>query len=355
MKTRICTYTLLICMAICFSACSAPQTTTAPTQVSAETVAKIAPSPTQAEPASAPTETALPSATAKADQDGVLAKEYLLDFVELGSRNMSQPTHQQAVAYLLATLTDMGYAPTQQPFQNQDGVNAVNIIVEKPGLSQQVIIAGAHFDNAEVGSGIDDNASGVAVLLEAANRIQQMKTPYTIRFVFFDSEETGLEGSTYYASLMTAKDVENTVAMINLDSLAAGDNTYIYGDEGDAGAIRDWALAYTSRNNLSLVTQQGNNPDYPTGTTGDWSDHAAFRQLGIQYGYFEATNWDLGDLDGYTQVDLALGVEGEIWHTEYDTLEYIENTFPGRVDEHLSLFSNVLIHILTEYQESSAG
>jgi alkaline phosphatase isozyme conversion protein len=54
-------------------------------------------------------------------------------------------------------------------------------------------------------------------------------------------------------------------------------------------------------------------------------------------------------------VDLSLGENGEIWHTEFDTQEYIEKTFPGRLDEHLSLFSNVLFHILSEYQATSAG
>jgi Zn-dependent M28 family amino/carboxypeptidase len=191
----------------------------------------------------------------------------------------------------------------------------------------------------------------VAVLLEAARRIKDRHTPYSIRFVFFDSEETDLEGSRYYVSKMSKEDIKNTVAMINLDSLAVGDYTYIYGNEGKAGVIRDWVLDYASQNNLPLITQPGKNPDYPAGTTVDASDHVAFLYAGIQYAYFEATNWDLGELDGYVQVDPTLGKDGEIWHTQFDNLDYITKTLPGRLEDHLSLFSNVLMHILTEYLE----
>jgi hypothetical protein len=95
----------------------------------------------------------------------------------------------------------------------------------------------------------------------------------------------------------------------------------------------------------------GLNPEYPAGTTGDFSDNAPFRQAGVPYAYFEATNWELGAKDGYTQVDPKFGKNGEIWHTQDDTLDYIEKTFPGRMDAHLKLFSTLLMDILTEYQQ----
>ena len=82
--------------------------------------------------------------------------------------------------------------------------------------------------------------------------------------------------------------------------------------------------------------------DYPAGTTGLWSDHAPFVEQGIPFGYFEATNWELGDLDGYTQTEL----DGEIWHTEKDTISYIEENYPGRMKDHLSTFSKVLSDLL---------
>jgi alkaline phosphatase isozyme conversion protein len=284
-------------------------------------------------------------------EDGALALQYLTELTRIGSRAMKAQTHQKAEEYIRSTLTEMGYSPEIQSFKTKKGFNAMNITARKPGKSDRMIIAGGHFDMAAVGAGVDDNGSGVAVLLEAARRLKNMDTPYTIEFVFFDAEESGMEGSNYYVSKMTDDDVKNTVAMINLDSLAVGDYTYIYGDQGDDGVIRDWALNYAANIGYTLITQPGKNPDYPAGTTVDASDHAPFLHRGIQYVYFEATNWDLGELDGYTQVNTRLGEKGEIWHTRFDTLEYIRKTFPGRMEDHLKLFSNVLMHILTDYSD----
>jgi hypothetical protein len=109
-------------------------------------------------------------------------------------------------------------------------------------------------------------------------------------------------------------------------------------------------LNFAQEHDLPLQTQSGENPEYPAGTTGDWSDHAPFKAAGIPYAYLEATNWTLGEKDGYTQVSTEYGEDGEIWHTEYDTLEYINSTFPGRIQERLSVFVTVLEAILTQFE-----
>ena len=62
--------------------------------------------------------------------------------------------------------------------------------------------------------------------------------------------------------------------------------------------IRDWVIARASENGQELQTQPGENPEFPAGTTCDCSDHAPFAEAGIQYIYFEPTNWSLGNKDG---------------------------------------------------------
>ena len=281
---------------------------------------------------------------------GDLAIQYLADLSQFGPKTLSDEGRLNARHYIETTLKGMGYNPVIQSFVTKNGEEAVNIFADKPGNSSEMILAGAHYDSTGPGSGVDDNGSGVAVLLEMALRVKNLETPYSIRFIFFDAEETGLEGSNFYASRMTEEEVDNSIVMVNLDSLAVGDYTYVYGDEGEAGLVRNWALDFSREKGIDLITQQGKNPEYPAGTTMDASDHAPFLHKGIQYVYFEATNWDLGDMDGYTQVDPSFGDNGEIWHTEYDNLDYINKSFPGRMESHLRLFSNVLFHILTEYQ-----
>lgn len=272
---------------------------------------------------------------------------------EIGPRPAGTDKEAQTVQYLVQVFEKMRYPSQVQPFTvNVDGnaIQSANIIAVKQGVSSQEIIVGAHYDSVKVGKGADDNASGLGVILEVADRIKDRETHYSIRFILFGAEEVGLQGSKHYVSQMTQEQKQNTIAMINLDSVSAGDYAYIYGDQGAKGFIRDWALNYAAKHNLTLETQPGENPKYPAGTTGDWSDHAPFKEAGIPYTYVESTNWTLGDMDGYTQVDPQYGENGEIWHTQYDTLEYINETFPGRMQERLALYVKVLEAILTQFK-----
>lgn len=74
-----------------------------------------------------------------------------------------------------------------------------------PALADEWIVLGAHFDhlgmrNGQLYPGADDNASGIAMLLEVAERfaLQKQKPRRTVLFVAFDLEESGLLGSRYF-------------------------------------------------------------------------------------------------------------------------------------------------------------
>jgi len=287
------------------------------------------------------------SANCIAHPSGEIAYKHVVALSDdIGQRVAGTEGEREAKDYIYKQFKKAGLKPTIQEFSftSDDGqdCSSANVIAVKPGKSSKVVIVGGHYDSVSVGQGADDNASGIAVILEAAEVLKKVETPYTIKFIAFGAEEVGLKGSAYYVSQMSKKDIKNTVAMINLDSLAVGDKMYVYGDEGKEGFVRDQALKIAKRLNLELETNPGLNPDYPAGTTGLWSDHAPFVEQGIPYGYFEATNWELGDLDGYTQTEL----DGEIWHTEKDTISYIEENYPGRMKDHLRTFSQVLSDLL---------
>ena len=302
-----------------------------------------------------PTSTTIPTVTPEPEEPvGQIAYAHMEAISEgIGARPAGTAKEAQTAQYIIMEFERLGYVSELRPFRvavKGKIIDSANVIAVKPGASTQEIIVGAHYDSVKAGRGADDNASGVAVILEVAERLRDRQTPYTIRFILFGAEEAELQGSKYYAGQMLDDQIKNTIAMINLDSLTAGDRTYIYGDQGEKGAIRDRAMEFAADHNLALQTQPGENPKYPAGTTGDWSDHAPFKAAGIPYTYLEATNWTLGNKDGYTQVSTKYGEGGEIWHTEYDTLEYINTTFPGRVQDRLHLFVTVLQAILTEYE-----
>ncbi len=282
---------------------------------------------------------------------GTLASGYLNELSSMGARPAGTDAEIAAGDWIAEQLTKSGYEVTRQPFLFKVGeaiFDSENIIAEKPGESEETVLVGAHYDSADVGKGVDDNGSGVALLLETADLLKDVETPQTLEFIFFGAEEIGFCGSDYYATHMSASEVKNTLLMVNFDSIVAGDNAYVYGDAGKKGKFRDRALEIAEDNDLTLVTQPGRNKDFPAGTTGDFSDHAPFRALGIPYVYFESTNWTLGNMDGYTQAHMKFGEEGDIWHTKFDNLTYLNKSFPGRIEERLSTFSNVTNKLLRE-------
>lgn len=61
------------------------------------------------------------------------------------------------------------------------------------------ILIGAHYDAIPGTPGADDNATGVAALLELARAIHENPLHYPVRLIAFDLEEYGLLGSTAYA------------------------------------------------------------------------------------------------------------------------------------------------------------
>jgi len=94
-----------------------------------------------------------------------------------------------------------------------------------PQLKDEWIVLSAHFDHlGKVGDvlypGADDNASGVAMLLEVAERLAlQMDRPRrTLMFVAFDQEETGLLGSCHFAT-HPPRDIKKLKAFLTADML----------------------------------------------------------------------------------------------------------------------------------------
>jgi Zn-dependent M28 family amino/carboxypeptidase len=123
--------------------------------------------------------------------------------VTLGDRSVHRPGNLQAAAdYVFQSFAAMGYAPRRQTFIYL-GQEVGNIIAgdENPG---GYYILGAHYDTVEGTPGADDNASGVAVLLEVARLARNLARPKPWAFIGFTCEEppaffTPFMGSRIYA------------------------------------------------------------------------------------------------------------------------------------------------------------
>jgi Zn-dependent M28 family amino/carboxypeptidase len=109
----------------------------------------------------------------------------------------STPEQREAArAAIEAALTSYGYAPERQTYCCGANVVATLTGTERP---EEIVVVGAHYDTVTGSPGADDDASGVAGMLEVARVLAGSPQPASIVFVAFDEEEVGFEGSFRYA------------------------------------------------------------------------------------------------------------------------------------------------------------
>ena len=80
-----------------------------------------------------------------------------------------------------------------------------NVIAEsRTGDPSDLVVAGAHLDSVDRGPGINDNGSGSATVLEAAEQLARTKPRNRLRFVWWGAEELGLLGSRHYVERLSS-------------------------------------------------------------------------------------------------------------------------------------------------------
>lgn len=226
--------------------------------------------------------------------------------VTIGPRSYQDPTNLNAVEdFVSRRFASFGYQVAEQPYQ-VEGFAARNIIAERRGTEQpdRVIVIGAHYDTVVGSPGADDNASGVAVLLELARLHAKTGFRKTVRFVAFTLEEPPFFRSRYMGSRIYARSLkergEQVEGMLCLESVG-----YYSHDKGSQSF--PWLVFWlrwrypTTGNFLTVISNSDSEPlqiqvrdslkagmDLPVETyTGpwwvpgvDWSDHGSFWKEG---------------------------------------------------------------------------
>jgi Zn-dependent M28 family amino/carboxypeptidase len=102
---------------------------------------------------------------------------------------------EQAANYIYATLESLGYEVEPHLF-SEGGREFQNIIATRLGLSspEERLLIVAHYDTVKDSPGADDNASGVAALLELARVLEPIEFDQTVQFVAVNLEEHQREG-----------------------------------------------------------------------------------------------------------------------------------------------------------------
>jgi hypothetical protein len=128
---------------------------------------------------------------------------------------------QSGVRALLRTRFEALGLQVRLQYGEDLGMELANVVAELPGTTrpEEFVLVGTHFDAFYLGA--DDNASGVAALLELARVLSQHRFERTVRFVGFDMEELGLAGSTSYVHSLAD---ERLVAALVFDSIGYYDS-----------------------------------------------------------------------------------------------------------------------------------
>jgi Zn-dependent M28 family amino/carboxypeptidase len=166
-----------------------------------------------------------PLSSAQTEIEGRLstAVKYLSETI--GDRNVWRAgSLPLAVNYFRNNFQQSGYAVTERAYQ-VEGQDVSNLEVSIPGSDRaaETVILGAHYDTVAGTVGADDNATGVAAVLELARQLRGSKPRKTIRFVIFVNEEppffqTSRMGSLVYAQQLRRENVRVS-AMVSLEML----------------------------------------------------------------------------------------------------------------------------------------
>lgn len=150
---------------------------------------------------------------------------------EIGPRNLANPKGlARARDYIVEQFAQSG-RPSQETYE-VGGVKCSNVVLELPGLSKRIVVIGAHYDTAPGTPGADDNATGVAALLEVARALKGRIAENTLRLVAFVNEEPPHYKTSKMGSFVYAQGCKNAgddiVAMVSLEMLGS------YSDEASS-------------------------------------------------------------------------------------------------------------------------
>lgn len=229
----------------------------------------------------------------------------ILSADDMQGRDTGQPGGERARDYIVGRLEALGVAAPPmgrlQPWEAQgrspEGprtFNGVNILGLIPGVraTDKYIVVTAHYDHVgvrdgHVYNGADDNASGVATVLELAARLKAAPPEHSVLIVFPDGEERGLLGAKHFVEA-PAVPLSSIVVNLNFDmtARAEGDNRLWV-----AGAYQNpYFRPLLERIGPSGGVALAFGKDTPQDTGADnWvnaSDHAAFHAAGLPFLYF---------------------------------------------------------------------
>ncbi len=246
-----------------------------------------------------------------------------------------------------------------------------NVIAYIPARTDTTVIIGAHYDHLgrggpasmyhgpvpEIHNGADDNASGVAALLELARYFEgardQLK--YSLLFISFSGEEAGLLGSTHFADHMTI-DSTKVRMMINMDMIGR------LKDQENGLAILGTGTCEQFKNYFDSLKSDGVKMTFKESGIGP-SDHTAFYNKNIPVLYFftgphadyHKPTDDIDKIDSHGIVQVADIVGGIITHFDQYSGPLVFAKTKGGTEGHRRPQFSVTLGVMPDYVAETKG
>lgn len=246
-------------------------------------------------------EAAKPAERKRVDAARLLEDVRQLSADSMEGREAGTKGAASARAYVLRRFGEVGLAPLwpsfEQPFDLPAKRKGVNLVGYVRGTKQpeRFVVVTAHYDHlgtrdGQVYNGADDNASGVAVLLQLAAHFGGAARPeHSMLFAALDAEEMGLVGARELVKRLRAE--KRDVALnVNLDMVGRSERGELYASgTHHTPALRPALERVAARAPVKLLFGH----DLPGQGLDDWtnqSDHYPFHRAGIPFVYFGVEN-----------------------------------------------------------------
>ena len=209
---------------------------------------------------------------------------------------------------IVAQLKTIGVEPVIETFGGGRNAGA-NIVVTLPGRDPRTILLGAHYDRVMMGQGAVDNGAACAALIEIIAAIKAFPLQQlTLKVVFFDREENGLQGSRAFFN-----DRPRIDYALNVDVFAYGGSIFATGSHPD-GLLLRWLQV--AGKEAGLPVRDVPRGRYPT------SDHQTMMNAGVETLGIGLV--DQADIDGILALSGGKPAPAprilQIIHTPADTL-----------------------------------
>ncbi|MFC2096991.1 M28 family metallopeptidase [Bacteroidota bacterium] len=175
-------------------------------------------------------------------------------------------------SYFTEVFRKLGYEALVQSYSDE-GEN-IYVILKASRPSDEYIVLGAHYDSPKDSPGANDNGTGVAVVLAAAQCLNEIKDrSKNFIFVLFDQEERGLVGSRNFAGMINKENM-NVHSAHTIDQM---------GWDNDGDRAIELEIPYDGASKLYENAAKALNMELQIHITKvSGSDHYAFRKFGYK-------------------------------------------------------------------------